>query len=884
MRYYKMLLCGLLVGCLACSVQESYAAGKKKKKEQAAADTVKKAPKPTAFDKLFKDKKGVVHRSGVLSVHKAEDKVYLEIPFGLFGRDLLVDTYVSHTSDVGVLAPGRKVAPGKRIRLDRTDSLVLFRLPTFNARAEADEAAIERALRTSRIAAVTKAFPIEARNNDSTAVVIDATSFFQGDNPDILNLQGVSVSDLAFIYESEYLSARSQISGVEAFGNSICVSSEAGLRLTLAVPMGVLADKPEVSVGLVTSLTLLPEDRMRPREADPRIGTAYVRYDAFGSKGRREGYFAGRWRLEPKDPGAVGRGELSEPVEPIVVYVDTLFSENWAAAIRKGIEAWNPALEQAGFRRAIRVEPYPSDSTFRADDPLVSRVVCSSAPGSAVALNRLSDPRTGQILSIRLTVPRDIADAVRKESIYTISNVDRRYAGYFISDEAICEVLAAKVMQKMGLGLGLATNLAGSAAYTTEQMRDPEFTRQYGFTASVTDDVLFNLAARPGDRERGVATIVERPGIYDLFAVKWLYTPLGEDERTTLSRWLDEKTGDSRFFYGKQNGVSYAIDPRAQKADLGSDLAGGIASNIENLKFVIAEAPAWLRDDRIPESYKELFPDFAFLKVYDHIRALSGFIGGIYQDEPRAGRVEPTNRPVPKAVQRQALREILTLCEDLTWLDANREFLHLGGPNATISAFGYSNMPMQTLFFRMGRMALSVEKSDDPYTQEELLNDLADFIFRDSRRGWPLTPSRTIFAGQYVAFLIQGSPVMKANLKKAKNKNKAFAGDSDDLFADSSIDAFADNEASQRIESIRLRAAGGDAAIPDDLNAASVEAMQPTAAVYYYVPKNLEPMLFVKIKSLRRDIAQAMNCARTPTDRRALGYYLTQIDMALTGK
>ena len=142
MRYYKMLLCGLLVGCLACSVQESYAAGKKKKKEQAAADTVKKAPKPTAFDKLFKDKKGVVHRSGVLSVHKAEDKVYLEIPFGLFGRDLLVDTYVSHTSDVGVLAPGRKVAPGKRIRLDRTDSLVLFRLPTFNARAEADEAAI----------------------------------------------------------------------------------------------------------------------------------------------------------------------------------------------------------------------------------------------------------------------------------------------------------------------------------------------------------------------------------------------------------------------------------------------------------------------------------------------------------------------------------------------------------------------------------------------------------------------------------------------------------------------------------------------------------------------------------------------------------------------
>lgn len=877
MKYYKILLLGLVIGSLAVPAQESYAAGKKKKKE--TADTVKAAPKTTPYDKLFKGKKGVVHKKGAMTIHKVEEKIYLEVPFGIFGRDLLVDTYFDRTSDVGLLAPGQKAAPGKRLRIDRTDSLVLFRTPAYNVYAKGNDANIERALHASRIGPITKTFPIAAINNDSTAVVFDATSYFQGSNKDIVRLQGLPISDGLIIYENEHIADRSKIDGVEAFNNSIAVSSEIGIRLTLAFPMGVLDNKPEISAGIVTSLTLLPDEKMAVREADPRIGTSYVRYTSFSDKGSKQGYFAGRWKLEAKDPEKIRKGELSEPVKPVVVYIDTLFSENWARAIRAGIEKWNPALEQAGFRQAIRVERYPSDSTFRAGDPLVSRVVFSASTGNAVTLNRLADPRTGEIMSFSLTVPRDFAESARKEAIYTIANTDRRYAGYYLSDEAVCEVLTAKVMQRMAAALGLAPNLAGSMAYSPEQLRDPGFTQKNGFTASVTDNVLFNYAARPGDRERGVATIIDKPGIYDEFAVKWLYSPLESHEKETLNKWLVEKTGDPRFFYGKQNGISFAVDPRAQAGDLGSDITVSMAQNIENLKFLIANAPEWLKDDSIPESYKDLFPDFAFLKVYDFVRYLSSYIGGIYQNEPHAGSAQPASLPVPKQLQKQALNAALSLCEDLSWMDTNREFMYLGGPNSTLSSLAYTSMPIQVLMFRVARMALSAEKSEDPYTQEEALNDIASFIFKDVRRGKTLTPARMTYAGQYIAFLLNGSPVLKANLKKAKSNDKSFTDE-----AAGPVSEWA--ESARRIASIRCAANSASGLLPDDLTEIGfpAQAMLPTTTIYYYFPKNAEPVYFGKMKDTRRDIQLAINNCKNAMDRGVLKYYLSLIDMALTGK
>ena len=88
-----------------------------------------------------------------------------------------------------------------------------------------------------------------------------------------------------------------------------------------------------------------------------------------------------------------------------------------------------------------------------------------------------------------------------------MAEIDPRFRTYYIADEVICENLTARMLKAFGLSLGLATNLAGSAAYSPEELRSPEFTQKYGITASVMDNVLYNYLAQPGDKEKGVVLI-----------------------------------------------------------------------------------------------------------------------------------------------------------------------------------------------------------------------------------------------------------------------------------------------------------------------------------------------------------------------------------------
>ncbi|KAA6312047.1 hypothetical protein EZS27_036954, partial [termite gut metagenome] len=174
---------------------------------------------------------------------------------------------------------------------------------------------------------VIKAFPIAAFNNDSTAVIFDATSYFSGSNKDILDIKGLSAEETV-ISNVDYQSNMSYINDVEAYSRNVSVNSEITMKLTLTSRLiGLeLTNKPELTVGITTSLTLLDQDKMLVRLADARIGTGYYRFTKFNADGgTKNDYFASRWKLEPKDPEALKRRGTSEPVKPIIIYVDTLF-------------------------------------------------------------------------------------------------------------------------------------------------------------------------------------------------------------------------------------------------------------------------------------------------------------------------------------------------------------------------------------------------------------------------------------------------------------------------------------------------------------------------------------------------------------------------------
>ena len=780
-------------------------------------------------------------------------------------------------------------ATSKRIQIDRTDSLVLFRLPTYNVYAEKGDKNIEQALKTSRISAIIKSFPIAAMNNDSTAVLFDATSFFSASNKDILNIRGASAGGYT-VTGTNLISGTNRITDIDAFNNSISISLEAGFSLSLTSLFGESSYKPEMAAGVIASLTLLPEEKAAVRTADPRIGTQYVAFTKFDAEGgTKDGYFAARWKLEPKDPNAIKNGRLSEPVKPITFYVDTLFTESWYQAIKSGLEKWNPAFEKAGYKNAIHVERYPADSTFHANDPLISCVRYGLVPDKYTIGGRfLADPRTGEILSFNLTVPRDYAFTARRAGVYLISDVDPRYQEYFLSDDAVCEVLTADIMRKVGLGLGLTPNYAGGIAYDIDQLRDPEFTQKYGFTASVTDEILFNYAALPGDKERGVALILNKPGVYDEFAIQWLYSPIYGDEKETLNKWLMEKAGDPRYFYGKEQRLAMMYDPRAingflGNGDLGSDIFATAVNELSHLKYVVKNSPAWLTDDRIPaEEYKELFPEWVFLRFfYDVVYSPLFYVGGIYQNEYREGSTTPSYQSVPKALQKKAMKFVLDQCKDYSWMD-DKDFLFIGGPNSNASIFTALNLPIRYIFSRITMMPLSVDKSEDPYTQEEALDDLADFVFADVKKGGKLSQTSQYYVGQYISNLIARSTVLSANYKKAKSSGNAIASD-EELFPEIREAEEAFLRMQQRNAKFTEKPIALNVSNSNDDAVEHTEAIGP-ATLYFYFPASAEPLCYNKLVEARQILRNGMASCSNDFERSKYRYYIEQISMAIDNK
>lgn len=129
-------------------------------------------------------------------------------------------------------------------------------------------------------------------------------------------------------------------------------------------------------------------------------------------------------------------------------------------------------------------------------------------------------------------------------------------------------------MQIVGVNLGLETNLKASSAYPTDSLRSPSFTRKYGLSPSVMDNLPFNYVAQPEDVKRGVCMSQNCLGEYDFYAIKWLYQPIPEaasfeDEVDVLDRWIREGRRNPNLKFGHL--MSQFYDPSSNAQDLGDD-------------------------------------------------------------------------------------------------------------------------------------------------------------------------------------------------------------------------------------------------------------------------------------------------------------------------
>ena len=574
------------------STNEANARSKKKKgkaKTEQQTDSVQKKKK-SVYDKLFKDKKKHTVNKGTITVHQYEDKIYLELPVELMGRDFLVNSAITTASDISLA--GTKAAQSRYLIIDKTDSLILFRDPKYNVRLNEQDDNQEAAFALSRSNAIYKAFPIEGYTSDSTAVVFNATSYFSCSNKDVLNLSGRSYGGMLTIVSASPQSKTSFVDSADAFDNCISITQNCTAKLSISIMGFVSKEQPELTMSVQTTLALLSKEKMNTREANPRVGTGYIAYTDYRNEKRfKKGYYVTRRNITTQ--------------QPVVFYIDTLIQDSWVKAIQKSADEWNIIFEDLGIGKPIIIKPYEKDSTFRANNPMINTIAFLNNNNSEVTAYNVTDLRTGEILSTKIGVPRDLAVSVRRNGVYQMAEIDPRFRTYYIADEVICENLTARMLKAFGLSLGLATNLAGSAAYSPEELRSPEFTQKYGITASVMDNVLYNYLAQPGDKEKGVVLIVDKPGVCDAFTLKYLYAATSENESDMLKKWAMEHDGDPRYFYGKRS-PAYATDPRCQNYDLGNDPIASLNAQIAHVKYVVKNSPAWFHDDNIPNDYREL--------------------------------------------------------------------------------------------------------------------------------------------------------------------------------------------------------------------------------------------------------------------------------------
>lgn len=423
----------------------------------------------------------------------------------------------------------------------------------------------------------------------------------------------------------------------------------------------------------------LPEEPMKPRLADERIGHfVTTRKDYTGDEGDGIVRYVNRWRLEKKDPDA----PMSKPVKPITYWVAKDVPEVYRDAVRDGILEWNKTFEAIGFKDAIVVKQQKAEDTFDTLDAGHASVRWYTAAdvGSAVGPSHV-DPRTGEILDadIRMadvfgrSAKRFLADNPPEAkghfhdghacSYQHHASSEHQFAHDLLTargDSKAAEKLAADfvkdvVMHEVGHTLGLRHNFKGSTVHTAEQLQDANFTSKHGLGSSVMDYHPFNLAG-PGEKQGEY--IMSTLGAYDYLAIKYAYAQLSpEEEKKTLNEIAKLTTTDPKLIYETDEAAD-DMDPDVTRFDLTDN-----PLEFSRKEIVLAKE-LWERaqTQELPEdtSYTELTKSFSsgLNKISGAVRRATRYIGGVHLRRDRAGTGNEIYDPVPAKEQSEALRLI----------------------------------------------------------------------------------------------------------------------------------------------------------------------------------------------------------------------------------
>ena len=709
---------------------------RKKKK-----DSEVEVPKPTPTKKEGKIKpydkvitRDAVSDNGLFKTHKVDDSYFFEIPNEHLGKDmLLVSRIAKLPADLGngYVNAGSKTST-RLVTWERFQDKILIKEKSYNAVAD-DELPISISVKSNNYEPTLFAFDIEALSKDSTAVVIDVTKFYV---TDVKALSGLS-SQLRNTYKVKNLDAsRSFINSVKSFPENIEVVQDMTYNASEPPSFG---STESISLKMNQSMILLPEKPMQPRFADERVGWFTIDQIDYGSKELKSDTktYIRRWRLEPKDPEAYARGELVEPVKPIVYYLDPATPDNLKKYMKEGVELWQKSFEKAGFKNAIIAKYAPTkeeDPDFSPEDIRYSVVrYVASTTRNAVGPS-VSDPRSGEIIESDIIWYHNHLRSYRNRYLLETGAANPLARTLNTPAEEIGEMMKMVIAHEVGHALGLPHNMGASKAYDVESYRDGNFTQKNGIAATIMDYARFNYIAQPGDKN---IRFIRQMGPYDDYAINWGYryipgadTP--EKEVKTLDSWILEKAGDPKYMFGKQ---SSRFNPNSQTEDIGNDALKAGDYALKNLKYVAEHLPEWTSDaTNNYEDLEELYGEF--LGCYNrYIGHVLTNVGGVYENLLNPNQEGVPFQAVPKLLQKASVQWLhKNAFETTNWL-VDKDLL------SNIDYAGYiyrlgqlQNRYLTSLlsFERLGRLSDHEAINTNNYGTLEMMQDVRKGIWAEA--------------------------------------------------------------------------------------------------------------------------------------------------------